>query len=93
MIYLLVGLCFFIYNLCIEIEFTYQIHPFKVYNSMVLSILQNCEIFTTIYYNFRIFGSFKKNPIPISNHLLPAPPTNQVLTTPALVSVSMDLPI
>ena len=31
---------FFIYNLYIEIEFKYQIHPFKVYNSMVFSILQ-----------------------------------------------------
>ena len=36
---------------------------------MVFSILQNCEIITTIYYNFRIFGAFKKNPIPLSNHL------------------------
>lgn len=52
---------------------------------MVFSILQNCEIITTIYYNFRIFGSFKKNPIPISNHL--PHPLNQVLTTPDLLSV------
>ena len=76
----------------VEIQFTYHaVHPFKVYNSVILVYSQNCATITTV--NFRTFSSPQKEvPYPLAI-ALPFPPNPSSPRWPLIYFLSVDLPI